>query len=304
MKFAEVIHGATPLENGWQSLQPRISVILPTYNRHAEGRLLPCIQSVLAQNFTNFELIIYDDGSADGSGEVIRTLAEKDPRIVLIPFTRNTGLPAVLVNAGILRSRGEYTAFIFDDNTWHPQALEKLLASAHSSQADVVHAGMTLRTADGRSRSLGMAPVNLTTLELNNTIPNGAVLVRHSFWDRYGLYDPQLLLRRVCDWDLWLRTLKQGAYFYHLPVEIGVEFGLTLKTSLGNSIGWDYKIVSAYLQDDATLPARTAALMPENISNYELLDAGAGAALCAQLGGMGLLRSRDDPPVFRSPPGD
>jgi glycosyltransferase involved in cell wall biosynthesis len=273
MKFAEVIHGATPLENGWQFLQPRISVILPTYNRHAEGRLLPCIQSVLAQSFTDFELIIYDDGSADGSGEVIRTLVEKDPRIVFIPISRNTGLPAVLVNAGIIRSRGEYTTFIFDDNTWHPQALEKLLASAHSSQADVVHAGMTLRTADGRSRSLGMAPANLATLELNNTIPNGAVLVRHSFWEHYGLYDPQLLLRRVCDWDLWLRALKQGAYFYHLPVEIGVEYGLTLKTSLGNSIGWDYKIVSAYLQDDVALPARTAALLPVNISTYEVLDA-------------------------------
>ena len=272
MKFSEVIHGATPMENGWQSLQPRISVILPTYNRHAEGRLLPCIQSVLAQSFTDFELIIYDDGSADGSGEVIRTLAEKDPRIVFIPIPHNTGLPAVWMNAGILRGRGEYTAFTFDDNTLDPRALEQLLAAAQTSQADVVHAGMTLRQADRRSRSLGIAPANLSTLELNNTIPNGAVLVRRSFWERYGLYDPQLLLRRVCDWDLWLRALKQGAYFYHLPVEIGVEFGLTLKTSLGNSIGWDYKIVSAYLQDDAALPTRTAALLPENIPNYEVLD--------------------------------
>jgi cellulose synthase/poly-beta-1,6-N-acetylglucosamine synthase-like glycosyltransferase len=90
MKFAEMIRGATPLENGWQALQPRISVILPTYNRHAEDRLLPCIQSVLAQSFTDFELIIYDDGSMDGSGEVIRSLAVEDPRIVFIPISRNT----------------------------------------------------------------------------------------------------------------------------------------------------------------------------------------------------------------------
>jgi glycosyltransferase involved in cell wall biosynthesis len=273
MKFAEMIRGATPLENGWQALQPRISVILPTYNRHAEDRLLPCIQSVLAQSFTDFELIIYDDGSMDGSGEVIRSLAVEDPRIVFIPISRNTGLPAVWMNAGILRGRGEYTAFTFDDNTLHPRALEQLLAAVQASQADVVHAGMTLRQADGRSRSLGMTPASLSTLELNNTIPNGAVLVHRSFWERFGLYDPQLLLRRVCDWELWLRALKQGAYFYHLPVEIGVEFGLTLKTSLGNSIGWDYKIVSAYLQDDAALPTRTAALLPENIPNYEVLDA-------------------------------
>jgi glycosyltransferase involved in cell wall biosynthesis len=272
MKFSQVAPAADPLENGWQALQPRISLVLPTYNRHAEGRLLPCIQSVLAQTFTNFELIIYDDGSTDGSAELIRSLAEKDPRIVFIPCLRNTGLPAVLVNAGILRGRGEYTAFTFDDNTLHPQALEQLLAAAETSQADVVHAGLTLRQSDGRSRPLGMAPVNLASLELNNTIPNGAVLVRRSFWQRFGLYDPQLLLRRVCDWDLWLRALKQGAYFFHLPVEIGVEYGLTLATSLGNSVGWDYKVVSAYLQDEIALPARTAALLPDQIPDYEVLD--------------------------------
>lgn len=273
MKYSELVQGLIPQENGWQEQQPRLSLILPTYNRHVEGRLEPCIQSVLAQSFTDFEFIIYDDGSGDGSADLIRSIAEKDPRIVFIPVARNTGLPAVLVNDGILRSRGEYTAFTFDDNTLHPHALEQLLAAAEASRADVVHAEMSLRQADGRSRLLGTAPVSLAALELNNIIPNGAVLVRRSFWQRFGLYDPQLLLRRVCDWDLWLRALKQGAYFFHLPVEIGVEYGLTLKTSLGNSIGWDYKVVSAYLQDETALPARTTALQPENIRDYDVLDA-------------------------------
>lgn len=272
MKFSEILQGAVPLENGWQNIQPRISVILPTFNRHAEGRLLPCIQSVLVQSFQDFEFIIFDDGSSDGSAGVIRPLAEKDPRIVFIPLANNTGLPAVLVDAGILRARGEFTAFIFDDNTWHPQAMEKLLGAADSSRADVVHAGMSLQQSDGRSRPLGTRPATLASLELGNSIPNGAVLVRQGFWRRFGLFDPHLLLRRVCDWDLWLRAVRQGAVFQHLPLEIGVEYGLTLKTSLGNSIHWDYKLVTAYLQDGKSLPARTAALLPNAIPDYDILD--------------------------------
>lgn len=273
MKFSDAAPHLPPLENAWQKVQPRISVVLPTFNRHAEGRLLPCIESVLAQSFQNFELIIYDDGSTDGSAEVITSLAQKDARIIFISLAQNSGLPAMLVNAGILRARGEFTSFIFDDNTWHVQALEQMLAAAESSQADVVHAGMGLRTSDGRSRPLGNEPASLASLELTNSIPNGAVLVHRRFWQRYGLYDPHLLLRRVCDWDLWLRSLKQGAYFHHLPLEIGLEYGLTLQTSLGNSIPWDYKIVAAYLQNEAALASRTAALLPENIPHYDLLDA-------------------------------
>src|SRR2546430_3881689 len=76
---------------------PLVSVILPTYARHASGRLQRAVDSVLSQSFTNFELIIVDDGSTDGSNEFIEHCRALDPRVVHVRHELNSGLPALRV---------------------------------------------------------------------------------------------------------------------------------------------------------------------------------------------------------------
>lgn len=92
---------------------PTFSVILPTYNRgHLLGR---AIESVLAQTYQNFELIVVDDASTDATKDVVESF--RDGRIIYILLERNGG-PSVTRNRGILRARGRYISFLDDDDEY------------------------------------------------------------------------------------------------------------------------------------------------------------------------------------------
>ncbi|MGB9592367.1 MAG: glycosyltransferase family 2 protein, partial [Candidatus Kryptoniota bacterium] len=101
-----------------------MSVIIPTYNR---ADLLPrAIRSVLAQTFTDFELIVVDDGSIDNTREVVDKFTHLDARVKYI-WEPNSGRPAVPKNKGIENASGEYIAFLDHDDEWLPAKLEKQL---------------------------------------------------------------------------------------------------------------------------------------------------------------------------------
>ena len=84
MLFKDFLADQNIFDNGYQTLRPEVSIITPTYCRMKEGFLKRCMDSVLAQTFTNFEHIIIDDGSSDGSQAFIEEYAKKDPRIVYV----------------------------------------------------------------------------------------------------------------------------------------------------------------------------------------------------------------------------
>ena len=96
---------------------PKVSVIIPTYQRsHLVGQ---AIESVLAQTYCDYEIIVVNDGSTDNTGEI---LAQYGDRIVAI-HQENRGLPAAR-HAGIRVAQGQYIAFLDDDDLWEPQKLE------------------------------------------------------------------------------------------------------------------------------------------------------------------------------------
>ncbi|HUI25939.1 MAG TPA: glycosyltransferase family A protein, partial [Candidatus Kryptonia bacterium] len=273
MKFSEFLTGRSVLENGHRDLNPRVTVAMPTFCRHAEGRLMHCIDSVLAQTLSDFEFIILDDGSVDGTESAVRDRALRDPRIVYIRYAENSGLPAVRQNEGILLARAPYIAFMFDDNVWKPDALESLCDGMEADPVDVVYANVEMVRDAGGPEVLGPWPLTLELLPHINTIPNGGVLCRRQFFDVYGLYDPHLVLRRLCDFDLWLRALRLGATFRHLDRCIGTEYGHVSPVSLGRSVQWDFKVAYAYLACEQRLAQRVAALQPERIRDYDVFDA-------------------------------
>lgn len=112
---------------------PTISVLLPTYNY---ARYLPeAIESVLSQEFRDFELLIADDCSSDNTAEVVKPYVQRDPRVQFIAHARNLGMVNNW-NYCLGRAGGEYVKFLFgDDRLFHPQALGKMLAmlQTHSS---------------------------------------------------------------------------------------------------------------------------------------------------------------------------
>lgn len=116
---------------------PLISVIVPVYK--VEPYLSRCIDSILSQTFTDFELILIDDGSPDNCGKICDEYAQKDNRIQVI-HKENGGLSSAR-NAGIdwvfANSNSQWLTFIDSDDWIHPQYLELLLSGANSTNTDI-----------------------------------------------------------------------------------------------------------------------------------------------------------------------
>lgn len=120
-----------------------ISVIVPVYK--VEKYLSRCIESILNQTFTDFELILVDDGSPDQSGVICDSYAKKDNRIHVI-HKENGGLSSAR-NAGIEAAQGEYVFFVDSDDIIHEQSLEILYREIQSKHADIVM-GLISRFSD------------------------------------------------------------------------------------------------------------------------------------------------------------
>ncbi|WP_294160432.1 glycosyltransferase family 2 protein [uncultured Selenomonas sp.] len=112
-----------------------MSVIVPIYN--VASYLAACLDSILAQTFRDFEVILVDDGSTDESADIAAAYAKKDARILLIRHRWNRGA-ADARNLGLELCRGRYVSFIDGDDVLMPSYLERLLLVAQQTNADVV----------------------------------------------------------------------------------------------------------------------------------------------------------------------
>ena len=137
---------------------PRVSVVLPTYRRCASGRLQRAILSVLDQSLGDLELLVVDDGSTDGTRELVRGLQAGDPRLVYVRHERNCGLPALRVDEGIELARGRFLAFQFDDDSWRPDALAALVGAAEACPGPAMVCGLAVLTCP--TAGTGCCPIS------------------------------------------------------------------------------------------------------------------------------------------------
>ena len=114
-------------------MKPLISVIIPVYK--VEAYLTACVESVLAQTYQNFEIILVDDGSPDNCPQMCDEFAARDSRIRVI-HKPNGGLSSAR-NAGIDGAKGEYLAFLDSDDLWTPLFLERLYQAIGETGADL-----------------------------------------------------------------------------------------------------------------------------------------------------------------------
>ena len=122
----------------------RISVIVPVYN--AEKYLFRCISSIIHQTYTDLEIILVDDGSADASGKMCDSFFSDDPRIKIIR-THNNGL----VNArksGLQLSGSDYIMWVDADDWIEPDYVERMAMAAYESQADMVASDLYFEIGD------------------------------------------------------------------------------------------------------------------------------------------------------------
>ena len=186
---------------------PLISVVLPTYN---QLKYLPvAIESILNQTLQDFELIIVNDGSTDGSREYLESL--DDPRIVVV-HQDNRKLPAAL-NSGFARARGELLTWTSSDNFCAPIFLEAL-SQALSAHPEAGFAYSAFAWIDENSRITSIhRDQNLNWHNLIGSNPgNASFMYRRECQTTLGDYDTTL--EGAEDWDMWLRLVERYQVVY------------------------------------------------------------------------------------------
>ncbi|MBD2362807.1 glycosyltransferase [Anabaena minutissima FACHB-250] len=181
---------------------PKVSVIIPAYN--AMQYLPETVDSVLQQTFSDFEVLIIDDGSSDNIKEWKSELT--DERVILISQA-NQGLAGAR-NMGIACAQGDYIAFLDADDLWGPTKLEKQVQCLDRNPAvGLVHTWMTLVDESGKStgrvmKSYAEGDAWRQVVE-KNVIACPSVMVRRCCFDTVGLFDPNS--RIIEDWEMWIR---------------------------------------------------------------------------------------------------
>ncbi|MBZ9814132.1 glycosyltransferase [Mesorhizobium sp. CA7] len=269
MKFGDCGHDLSirRIEKGGS--EPRVTVILPTFAR-ADGLLQLSIESVLSQSYGDLELIVVDDGSRDGTADVLNEYHSADNRVVIHSYKHNSGLPALRVNQAALRGRGKYIAYQFDDDLWTEDSLKVRMGwLERQSVPSVVYGSCDAyrSTEEGEAfqRVLGQE-FNYALLLQGNYIANNSVIHHAALFERHGMYDPHVVARRYSDYDLWLR-FGRSAPFQWIDTTCSIVHA-NMKNSLGRDIRADFTRTSKYLQVD-----RDRKLRPDNIANYDLISA-------------------------------
>ncbi len=187
----------------------KVSVVIPAYNR--ADLILETIQSVLAQTFTDYEIIVVDDGSTDNTAEILRELIESGK--IQYVWQENQGESAAR-NHGLRLAQGEYIAFLDSDDLWLPQKLEAQVSylDAHP-EAGLAQSSFTkfddatgedLGTRSGAWFSGWIYPEIL--MHWSDLMAADAVLIPAKVIERVGGFDEKL--RRGEDLDLWRRISR------------------------------------------------------------------------------------------------
>jgi len=192
-------------------MTPRVTIVAPTLNGATRGFLAESIESVLAQTFRDFELILVDDGSTDDTRALCDRYAAADSRVQCIS-QQNRGLGGAR-NAGIRAGRGEFVAFLDDDDAWLPTKLERQIAMFDDAvNADVGMAYTALELVDESGRKVGLQfhPLEddlYARLFYENVIDApSSVMLRRPVLETAGLFSEDLW---ICeDIDLWLRVAR------------------------------------------------------------------------------------------------
>jgi glycosyltransferase involved in cell wall biosynthesis len=193
---------------------PRVSVVIPAYN--AEAVIGDSIGSVLAQTYDDWELIVGDDASTDGTAERAEALS---PRVQVARAERNGG-PAAARNTALERAGGELVAFLDADDWWLPGYLERQVARydaetvAGGPPVGIVACDARIRLPDGGDAAgtyydqfRAVAPATLERVLRRNFLYVSA-LVPRAAGEEVGWFDPGLFGTE--DHDLWIKILERG----------------------------------------------------------------------------------------------
>lgn len=197
--------GTVLLRHKKLAMQPKISICIPTYNR--KEYLLQAIESSLAQRYENFEVVVVDDGSTDGTREMMQSI--RDDRIRYIRNDENRGR-SYTRNRCIEEAKGEYILWLDDDDALTDDILDQYMLLLNSyNDLDVIYG--IYREFDNNRIIINPIDFYLNNIDLMNRIfimgcpiPHGGTIVRKKIYEKYGTYNKEFT--RAQDYEFWSRV--------------------------------------------------------------------------------------------------
>jgi len=183
-----------------------VSIVMPAYN--CEKYVVEAINSVLAQTYRKWELLVLDDGSKDNTLHIIEEFSQKDSRIKALPNRKNIGVSATR-NRGIELASGDWIAFLDSDDMWESEKLEKQFKIVEKEAAEFLFTGSSYINEEGEPyKGIFEVPEKITYKKLRNqnVISCSSVLVKKKYFENIKMEKDEMHE----DYAVWLRILKLG----------------------------------------------------------------------------------------------
>ncbi len=196
-----------------QSKQPCISVIIPAYNR--EKSIERAIQSVLSQNYQEFEIVVVDDASSDGTKTVVADISAKDKRITYLRHEINKGGQAAR-NTGIKASNGDWITFLDSDDFLTEKSLESRMLLARKNSVSVVHSDCLFLKDDENLSLFGVSKISgfiyKSLLCSPGPIVFPGLLISREAIESIGFLDEDI--KAYQEWDTVIRLSKHYEFAF------------------------------------------------------------------------------------------
>ena len=181
-----------------------VSVLIPTYNR--EKQIQDALESVFLQTYTDYEVVVVDDGSTDNTEEALKPWLDKIRYV-----KKENGGPASARNVGLQHIQTEFVAFLDSDDRWEPTFLQVVMTEAQTNKAIGFVTTAHILEPEGEKRPR----IPETKLEgdlfprlfQRNFVTTSAVLARRACFEKVGFFREEL--RQVEDYDMWLRIARE-----------------------------------------------------------------------------------------------
>lgn len=249
--------------------KPLISVIMPTYNR--KNIIQKAITSVLNQSYTNFELIIIDDGSDDETYNLLKSL--KDERICILHHEKNKGC-SYSRNIGLKNAKGDIIMYLDSDNEWDSKYIETMVgAFIELPNADALYSGQYLyKTFDSKPYAVRFGTYNKPLLHNHNYIDLNCFCHKSHILNEINGFDENL--DRLIDWEFILK-ISNIFKIYSIPVILSKYYNHDSANRITNK-PFDYFETSKKILDKNKMPLKKYYPLSKKISviipSYESLN--------------------------------
>lgn len=206
-------------------MQPLVSIVIPTFNRKNELKF--AIKSVISQTYKNWELVIVDNNSTDGTAEMIESFNLDKLKHIKI---NNHGIIAKSRNKGIANASGEYIAFLDSDDWWSPKKIECCIAECIKGFDFVYHNLMITKTRNYKYKWKKiyawqlMSPVYESLILTGNPIATSSVVVKKDLIDSVEGFSENSNLIAAEDYDCWIKISKKTDKFKAIHQPLGYWF--------------------------------------------------------------------------------